>query len=303
VLRKIQRSFDPTGICSRDLKECLRIQAEDLGYKSDDIIIKIIENSLEYISKKDYKQVADVIGVKAEDVEKAACIISSFEPKPGRPFYAKDSEKYVMPDFYVYQIGNDLRIQLNRDFPRIRVSQYYRDLVKQRQELSRDTKKYIKEKLEAAQRIVKCLEERDETIRKVISEIVNVQRDFFEHGKGYIKPLRLKDIAQTVSVHESTVSRITSRRYIQTPQGTVELKALFSRKIETSHGGDLSFERVKTIIKEIIADEPPESPYSDEDISKILERRSIKVARRTVAKYRKILQIPSSSERAAENSR
>ena len=170
-----------------------------------------------------------------------------------------------------------------------------------RQELPRDAKKYIREKLEAAQRIIKCLEERDATIRRVISEIVKVQRDFFEYGNAYIRPLRLKDIAQTVNVHESTVSRITSRRYIQTPQGTIELKSLFSRKIETSHGRELSFEKVKTIIKEIVANEPPESPYSDEDISKILERRNIKVARRTVAKYRKILNIPSSSERISQN--
>jgi RNA polymerase sigma-54 factor len=130
-----------------------------------------------------------------------------------------------------------------------------------------------------------------------LTKIVEFQRDFFEYGTNYIRPLRLKDIAQAVGVHESTVSRITSRRYVYTPQGTVELKSLFCRKIETSHGEEVSFERVKTVIKEIIASEPPENPYSDDDISRMLERRNIKVARRTVAKYRKILKIPSSSER------
>lgn len=303
VLEEIHYAFDPVGVCARDLKECLKIQAENLGHKKDSVVIKIIENYLEEIGRKDYEQVAAALGIAIEKIENAASMISLFEPKPGRPFYLKDSEKYVVPDFYVHKVGDDLQIQLNRDFPKVRISSYYRNLFKDGRSLPRDAKRYIKEKLEAAQRIVKCLEERDTTIRKVVSEIVNVQKEFFEYGKPYIKPLRLKDIALTVSVHESTVSRITSRRYIQTPQGTVQLKSLFSRKIETSHGygRDLSFEKVKTIIREIVADEPRESPYSDDDISKILERRNIKVARRTVAKYRKILGIPSSGERASEN--
>jgi len=160
-------------------------------------------------------------------------------------------------------------------------------------------KKYIKEKLESAQRIIKCLEERDSAIKKVITKIVDHQKDFFEHGREYIKPLRLKDIAQDedVKVHESTVSRITSRRYIYTPQGLIELKSLFSRKIETSVGENISFERVKSILRDIIANESPKSPYSDEDISRILERKKIKLARRTISKYRKILNIPPSHER------
>ncbi len=144
---------------------------------------------------------------------------------------------------------------------------------------------------------MRCLEERDEAIRKILRKIVDIQKDFFEHGTDYIKPLRLKDVAESVGVHESTVSRITSRRYIYTPQGISELKSLFSRKIETSHGKEISFEKVKSLIKVIVKDEPPKTPYSDEDISKILERRNIKVARRTVAKYRKILGIQSSSKR------
>ena len=147
---------------------------------------------------------------------------------------------------------------------------------------------------------MKCLDEREATVKKIISKIVDVQRDFFEHGKKYIKPLILKDVAQSVGVHESTVGRITSRRYIQTPQGTIELKSLFSRRIESSNGKDVSFEKVKSIMKNIIAGELPQSPYSDEDISKIFERRKIKVARRTVAKYRKILKIPSSSTRSRQ---
>ena len=297
VLKKIQSSFDPPGVCARNLKECLKIQAEELGY--DGTVREIIENHLEDVGKRDYEKIADTLGISEEEVEKAASFISSLEPKPGRPFYMKDTEKYIVPDFYVYKVGNDLQIQLNRDFPKVRVSHYYKTLFKGGANLSSDAKKYIKEKLEAAQRIIKCLEERDAAVRKIITKIVEFQKDFFEYGTNYIRPLRLKDIAQDkdIMVHESTVSRITSRKFICTPQGTIGLKSLFCRKIETAHGEEVSFERVKTVIKEIVASEPPENPYSDDDISKMLERRNIKVARRTVAKYRKILKIPSSSER------
>ncbi|HVY54908.1 MAG TPA: RNA polymerase factor sigma-54, partial [Thermodesulfobacteriota bacterium] len=300
VLHCVQTTFDPTGVCSRDLKECLRIQALDLGYTEDSVIMKIIDSHLEDLDSRDFFEIADGIGCSAEDVKEAVMVISTFEPKPGRPYYDKDPEKFIIPDFYVYKVGNELQVQLNRDFPKVRISSYYRSLLKKEKSLPPEAKQFLKEKLEAAQRIMKCLDEREAAVKKIIAKIVEVQRDFFEHGKDYIKPLILKDVAQSVGVHESTVSRVTSRRYIQTPQGTIELKSLFSRKIETSHGKEVSFERVKSMIKEIVAEELPESPYSDEDISKILERRNVIVARRTVAKYRKTLKIPSSSARAAQ---
>ena len=300
VLKKIQLSFDPVGVCARDLKESLKIQLDDLGYKHNCLEIIIIDNHLQSVSNKKYSDIANNLAVPVKDVEKAVSVIASLEPKPGRPFYTKDSEKYIVPDFFVHKLGNELQIQLNREFPKVRVGQYYKNLINKGM-LSSETKKYIKERIESAQRIVKCLEEREATIKKVIRKIVEHQKDFFEFGREYIKPLRLKDIAQDkdVSVHESTVSRITSRRYIHTPQGVIELKSLFSRKIETSEGLDISFERVKSLLKEIIANEQPDCPYSDEDISKIFERKNIKVARRTISKYRKILNIPPSSERIA----
>lgn len=300
VLYRIQTTFDPVGACSRDLRECLRIQALDLGYTEDCVIMKIIDDHLEELDSKDFFEIADSIGCSADDVKEAVTVLSTLEPKPGRPYYDKDPEKFIVPDFYVYKVGNELQVQLNREFPKVRISNYYRSLLKKEKSLPPEAKQFLKEKLEAAQRIMKCLDEREAAVKKIIAKIVEVQRDFFEHGKDYIKPLILKDVAQSVGVHESTVSRVTSRRYIQTPQGTIELKALFSRKIETSHGKEVSFERVKSMIKEIVAEELPESPYSDEDISKILERRNVIVARRTVAKYRKTLKIPSSSARAAQ---
>ena len=300
VLHKIQSSFDPTGVCSRNLRECLKVQALDLGYPEDGLVLKLIDKYLEELNENDLSNIEDIIQDSAQQIQEAMSVISSLEPRPGRPFFAKDSEKYIVPDFYVYNVGNELQIQLNRDFPKVRISNYYKNLIKKEKSLPPEAKQFIKEKLEAAKRIMKCLDEREATVKKIISKIVDVQRDFFEHGKKYIKPLILKDVAQSVGVHESTVSRITSRRYIQTPQGTIELKSLFSRRIESSNGKDVSFEKVKSIMKNIIDGELPLSPYSDEDISKIFERRKIKVARRTVAKYRKILKIPSSSTRSRQ---
>jgi RNA polymerase sigma-54 factor len=300
LLYRIQTTFDPTGTCSRDLKECLKIQLFDLGYSENSIEFKLIDSHLEDFDSKDYFEIAESLGCTADEVREAFLLISTLEPKPGRPYYEKDPEKYIIPDFFVYKVGNEFQIQLNRDFPKVRISNYYRSLLKKEKSLPPEARQFIKEKIEAAQRIIKCMDEREAAVKKIISKIVDVQRDYFDHGKDYIKPLILKDVAQSVGVHESTVSRITSRRYIQTPQGTIELKSLFSRKIETSHGKEVSFERVKSMIKEIIAEEMPESPYSDEDISKILERRNVIVARRTVAKYRKTLKIPSSSARAAQ---
>lgn len=301
VLRLIQSLFDPTGVCARDLKECLRMQALDMGYKESDLVIKLIDHRLEELENKEIAEIAFELGCKEEDAEEAMTVISSLEPRPGRPFFKQDTEKYIVPDFYVYKVGNELQIQLNRDFPKVRISAYYRNLIKKEKTLAPEAKQFIREKLEAAKRIIKCLDEREEAVKKIITKIVEVQKDFFEHGKNYIKPLILKDVAQSVGVHESTVSRITSKRYMETPQGVIPLKSLFSRKIETSHGKEISFEKVKSIITDIVSGELPESPYSDEDISKILERRNIKVARRTVAKYRKILKIPSSSARASQH--
>lgn len=297
VLRKIQTTFDPVGVGSASLIECLKVQALELGYQDSDLIIKVIENHLEDISKENYELIKKCLEINQEELEEVIEIITNLEPKPGRPFYVKDTEKYIVSDFYLYKVGNGYQLQFNKNFPRVRISNYYRNLIRNQKNLKVETKKYIREKLEAAKRILKCLEEREIAVRKVVEKITEVQRDFFEHGEEYIKPLRLKDIAESVGVHESTVSRITSNRYMQTPAGVIELKSLFSRGVDTSSGKQVSLSKVKSMIKEIISNESPANPFSDEDISKILERRNVKVARRTVAKYRKSLKIPSSSKR------
>lgn len=297
VLKKIQQNFDPVGIGSGSLEECLRMQAFDLGFSENSPVVVVIDNYLELLGKNSYELIAENIGITVDEVKDIERTISSFEPKPGRPYYTRDTHKYITPDFYIYKVGNDFQIQPNKSFPRLRISMYYRNLIKKHKSLNSETKVYLKEKIDAAKRILKCLEERETTVRKVMQEIVGVQRDFFEYGKDYVKPLRLKDVAEKVGVHESTVSRITSKRYVQCPQGVVELKSLFSRGVETSGGNQMSLERVKSMIREIVDNESENCPFSDEDISKILSKKNVKVARRTVAKYRKILGIPTSSKR------
>ena len=200
----------------------------------------------------------------------------------------------------MYRIGDELQIQFKVNIPNLKISQYYQRIIRNSDTINPETKKYIKEKLDLAKKVIKGIQEREIAISKVIKKIVTIQRDYFFYGKDFIKPLKLKDIAddEDINVHESTISRMTSKRYISTPNGVIPMRALFSRKIETVHGTDISYDRVRSIIEDLIKNESTQSPYSDEDISKILEIRSIKLARRTVAKYRKLLSIPSSSQRS-----
>jgi len=297
VLNILQTSFDPIGVGARSLEECLTVQLRELGYDEYSPVIKMVEQHLEELSEENYEPIIEKLHIDRVEIERLSQIISVLEPKPGRPFYSKAAEKYIVPDFYLYKIGTEYQLQLNKEFPKVRISRYYRNLINKQKQLSNETKKYLKEKIEDAQRMLKCIEEREQAVRKVVENVVRVQRDFFEHGEKYLKPLRLKDIAEIVGVHESTVSRITSNRYIQTPSGVMELKSLFTRGLDTTTGKQVSFERVKSMIREIIENESETNPFSDEDISKILKRKNVNIARRTVAKYRKILKIPSSSKR------
>ncbi|NIP37535.1 MAG: RNA polymerase factor sigma-54 [Candidatus Dadabacteria bacterium] len=300
VLDEIHLSFDPVGVCARDLKECLKLQAYNLGFRDEDLILVLIDQYLEEISNSEYEKIALETSKEVDEIGENINIISSFEPKPGRPYYMSDIEKNITPDYHVYKIGDELQIQFKVNIPNLRISQYYQKIIRNSESMNPETKKYIKEKLDLAKKVIKGIQEREIAITKVIKKIVNIQRDYFFYGKDFIKPLKLKDIAddEDINVHESTISRMTSKRYISTPNGIIPMRTLFSRKIETVHGTDISYDRVKSIIEDLIKNEDNQSPYSDEDISKVLEIRNIKLARRTVAKYRKLLEIPSSSKRA-----
>lgn len=300
VAERIRTTFDPIGAGSRSLSECLVAQALDLGYERESSLVRAVENHIDDLGRKDYEKICAELDIGREEILEIEAVITSLEPKPGRPYYTKDATRNIVPDFYVYKVGDDLQMQSNRSFPRLKISSYCRKILADRANLTGETTDYLREKIEVAQRIVRCIEERETTIRKVMEKIVDEQREFFDHGSAHIKPLKLKDVADTVGIHESTVSRITSRKYIQCPQGVIELKKLFSRGVQSSNGQKVSLEKIKSMIREIVNDEPAQCAFSDEDISRILSMKNIKVARRTVAKYRKTLGIPSSSKRLSK---
>ena len=300
VAEKIRTTFDPIGVGSRSLSECLVAQILDLGYEKKSPVMRAVENHIDDLGRKDYEKICAELDISKEEILEIEAVITSLEPKPGRPYYTKDATRNIIPDFYVYKVGDDLQMQSNRSFPKLRISSYCKKILSDRANLTGETTDYLREKIEVAQRIVRCIEERETTIRKVMEKIVDEQREFFDHGSAQIKPLKLKDVADTVGIHESTVSRITSRKYIQCPQGIVELKKLFSRGVHSSNGQKISLEKIKSMIREIVDEEPAQCAFSDEDISRILSMKNVKVARRTVAKYRKILGIPSSSKRLSK---
>ncbi|MCY3625339.1 MAG: RNA polymerase factor sigma-54 [Candidatus Dadabacteria bacterium] len=300
VAENIRTTFDPIGVGSRSLSECLAAQALDLGYERESVIMRVVESHIDDLGRKNYDNICAELDISREEILEIEAAITSLEPKPGRPYYTKDTTRNIVPDFYVYRVGDELQMQSNRSFPKLRISSYCRKILADRANLTGETTDYLREKIEVAQRIVRCIEEREMTIRKVMEKIVDEQREFFDHGSAHIKPLKLKDIADKVGIHESTVSRITSRKYIQCPQGVIELKKLFSRGVRSSNGLKVSIERIKSMIREIVDEEPAQCAFSDEDISRILSMKNVKVARRTVAKYRKILGIPSSSKRLSK---
>ncbi len=300
IAKRIRTTFDPVGVCSRTLSECLCTQALDLGYERKSPFVQILKNHIDDLGRKDYAKICKECGIDAEQMTEIEAMVTSLEPMPGRPFFTEAMTQTIVPDFYVYKVGDQFQTQSNRSFPKLRVSSYCRKFFKDRANLNKETTNYLREKIEAAQRIIQCIEEREETVHKVIEKIVDEQTEFFNHGSAYINPLRLKDVADALGIHESTVSRITSRKYIQCPQGVIELKKLFSRSVRSSNGKKFSLERVKLMIKEIVNEEPKHCTFSDEDISKILLMKNVKVARRTVAKYRKQLGIPSSSKRLSK---
>ncbi|PIU00022.1 MAG: RNA polymerase sigma-54 factor [Bdellovibrionales bacterium CG10_big_fil_rev_8_21_14_0_10_45_34] len=287
--------FDPAGIGARDLKECLLIQAEHIGEDTHDLVY-LINNHLKELEKKNYEAIAKAMNKDLEEVIQISRIIYELEPKPGRAFVPADTQ-YITPDVYVYKVGEEYVVSLNEDgLPRLRVSNFYRNSLKA-SGTSKEAQEYIKDKLKAAMFLIKSIHQRQRTIYRVTESIVKHQRDFFELGSEYIKPMILRDIANDIGIHESTVSRVTSNKYVHTARGIFELKYFFNSGINTTSGGTLASESVKQKIKEIVVKEDVTNPISDQKIVEILRKDGIDIARRTVAKYRDMLGILPSSKR------
>ncbi len=295
---KLMQKFDPLGVCSRNLQECLQIQAEFMVPRNE-MVEKIIATHLPDLERKNYQNVARALGVSLDEVIVATKIILEFEPKPGRSFMTSDNTQYITPDIYVYKVGGEFVITLNEDgMPKLRVSSYYKNVLQSAKQDGNVTKEYIQDKLRSAVWLIRSIHNRQKTIYKVTESIVKHQRDFFDKGVGYLKPMILKDVAADIGMHESTVSRVTTNKFVHTPVGIFELKYFFNSSISSADGGaDVASEAVKEKIRQMVSKEDATKPLSDQRIVELLRAENIDIARRTVAKYRDMLGILSSSKR------
>jgi RNA polymerase sigma-54 factor len=296
ILAKMQ-SFDPIGVCARDLRECLQIQADHFGFK-DTIVSEIINDHLHDLEKKNYKGICKALKISLDDVIAAVNVIKGFEPKPGRQF-GEEPPQYINPDIHVYKLENDFVVVLNDDgMPKLRVNSFYKNSISRGKKISGEAEDYIQDKIRSAAWLIKSIHQRQKTIYKVMQSILGFQREFFEKGIAYLKPMVLRDVAQDIGMHESTISRVTTNKYAYTPQGIFELKYFFNSSIKTSQGGDIASASVQEKIRQIIQNEDPKKPYSDDKISQLLkEEHQIHIARRTVAKYREMLRVLPSNKR------
>jgi RNA polymerase sigma-54 factor len=295
VLRRIQL-FDPVGVASRDLSECLLVQARHYDVATP-TVSSIITNHLRELERKNYPAIAKKIGVSVADVTNAVEVIIGLDPKPGRLFVDYEPQ-YIIPDVYVHKVGNEYVIALNDNgLPRLRVSPLYRSILTGAHNVPSATKDFIRDRMKSATWLIKSIQQRQRTLYRVATSIVEHQKDFLEKGVGFLRPMVLREVAEDVGVHESTVSRVTNGKYMHTPRGVFELKYFFTGKICADNGEEKSVESVKERIREIIAHEDGGKPVSDQKITQVLRREGITVARRTVAKYREMLGILSSSSR------
>jgi RNA polymerase sigma-54 factor len=299
VLAKVQE-FDPPGIAARSLQECLLIQARMLG-AGNKIIEVIIKDFLKDLELKNYVHIAHKLKVPLHDVEIAVLLISRMNPKPGS-LYSEDKIQPIIPDVYIVKAGDEYKIILNDDgLPRLRISNFYREIMAGLNDHGHGEeesgKKYIKDKVQSATWMIKSIQQRQNTIYKVAESIVKFQRDFFDCGIDSLKPLVLRDIASDIGMHESTISRVVSNKYMHSPQGIFEMKYFFGSSIKRVFEGTIASKSVKEEIKQIISGEKPKKPYSDCEIVDLLKAKGINIARRTVAKYREMMGILPSSKR------
>jgi RNA polymerase sigma-54 factor len=293
VLKFIQ-GFEPTGVASRSLKECLMLQAQALSDKNPYVEV-LIENYLERLEDRYLQKVASELKISLDVVLEALETIKGFCPKPGLLFSSEGID-YVVPDLVVFKTDEGYDVALNDEgVPNLQISSYYHNLLKTTKE--GQTKEYLEDKYRSALWLIKSIDQRRQTIYKVGKSIVKLQKDFLDDGLSYLQPMVLKDVAKDIEMHESTVSRITTNKYIDTPQGVFELKFFFHSGIKSYMGNSMSSIRVKNMIKEIIKEEDRNSPLTDDQMVEALMMKNVKIARRTITKYRKELNIPPASKR------
>ena len=310
VLKDVQ-CFDPTGVAARDLAECLLLQIGHLGKSpmgslgarpgalKGSIVEAIVQHHLKDLEKKQYARISKALGVTVEEVFQATKVIEVLEPKPGRPF-ANTQNYAIVPDVFVKKNEGEWVVLLNDDgLPRMRISPYYKQLMGAGEGGSAETKAYLDEKLRAAQWVIRSIEQRNKTIVKVVSSIVKFQEQFFEKGVQHLKPLVLKQVAEDIGMHESTISRVTANKYMYCPQGMLELKFFFNAGLQRADQPSdmMSSVTVREMIRKMVAEEDTSRPLKDEEIAARLLSQQVVIARRTVAKYRAEEQIPSATQR------
>jgi len=296
VLHRIQQ-FDPLGVGSRDLKECLLVQLNHLDKDQAHVktAMALVETHLDALASRDFKRILRQMHISQEELTAIIQLIQTLDPRPGSSITPAAPE-YIVPDVLVKKIKGKWTVELNPDtMPRIRINQQYAGLIR-RTDTSDDTNS-LRNHLQEARWFLKSLQSRNETLLKVARCIVDRQRGFLDYGEEAMRPLVLRDVAETVEMHESTISRVTTQKYMHTPNGIFEFKYFFSSHVNTTEGGVCSATAIRAIIKKLIAAESYEKPLSDSKIADLLMKQGIKVARRTVTKYREAMQFPSSNER------
>ena len=295
VLEVIQ-NFDPVGVACRNMKECLLVQAKFQNLCGT-IVEKLIRDHLGDLENRKYAKIAKRLGVSMDEVFAAINVLQAFDPKPGR-VYSDEQTIYITPDIYVFKVGDNYEIMQNEDgLPKLRVNSYYKDVLRGGAQVSDNARTYIQEKLRSAAWLIKSIHQRQRTIFRVTESIVRFQREFLDQGLTHLKPLVLRDVAEDIEMHESTVSRVTTNKYVHTPQGLFELKFFFNSSIRSLEGADVASESVKEHIRTIIKAEDKSNPQSDQEVADMLKDKNIDVARRTVAKYREAMGILPSRKR------
>jgi RNA polymerase sigma-54 factor len=292
----LMQTFDPIGVCARNLSECLLIQAKYFEL-DDTIVIEIITNHLNHLENKNYKAICKVLKTNIEDIISAVNVIIGLDPRPGLQFLDEEPQ-YITPDIYVYKLDGNFVIMLNDDgMPKLRVNPFYKSAVKNGKKMPDNVKDYVQEKMRSATWLIRSIHQRQKTIYKVMESILKFQHVFFEKGIQHLKPMVLRDVAEDIEMHESTISRVTTNKFVHTPRGIFELKYFFNSSIQSIEGDALASASVQEKIRLIIDSENPQKPYSDDKISKLLKEDNINIARRTVAKYREIMKVLPSSKR------
>jgi RNA polymerase sigma-54 factor len=295
VLHVVQ-SFDPAGVGARNLQECLLIQLHHLGM-SDSLAGIIVQQYLAQIDERYFRKIAKDLQASLEEVIAAVKLIRELDPKPGSR-YNPHRVEYIVPDVVVLKMGDDYQVVLNDDgMPRLRINTLYQNILRREDGMHSDTREYLEDKFRSAVWLMKSIEQRRQTLLKVAKSLCRFQRDFLDRGLPYLKPLVLKDVAEDIGMHESTVSRVTTNKYMHTPQGVFELKFFFHSGLDSSGGEATSSVSVKDIIKKAVTAEDAHNPLTDQQLMALLEDKGIKIARRTIAKYRQELRIPPASRR------